>query len=483
MPTVPEPDAGMADVSDAYRAELVLSGLTYPSSVEFDDAGNLYIAEAGMVYGDLAAPARIFRVTPRGALTVIAEQLNAPVTDLLWYGGSLYISHCGKISAWRDGKMVDIVTGLPSLGDHQNNQLVAGPDGKLYVGQGTVTNAGVVGLDNFMNLWLQRYPDLHDVPPQTIRLTSAAFTTVNPFMLGNAQASKTATTAPYQPFGQGTPPDRQIQGTLKSNGTILRLDPQGGSLEVFAWGLRNPFGLVWLPDGRLLASDDGYDERGSRPVANALDVVWHVKQGAWYGFPDYSGGVPLTDARFKPRVGPQPEFLLQDHPPVEKPLAVFPPHMGVAKMALCGSDAFGAKGQVFVAAVGDIRPMSGALSTKEEQASIVRHAGFQVLHLDPASGRFETFFRAKPDALGPPPFEYVATAGPKRPVDVLFSPDGGTLYIADLGVLFVTTTAVPMPIPRERTGAIWRVTRQGAKPFGPPAGMKLQPTAKAPGTP
>ncbi len=60
--------------------------------------------------------------------------------------GELYISHKGIVSIVEEDKTLrDIVTDLPSLGDHQNNNIVLGPDGKIYMGQGTTTNSGVVG--------------------------------------------------------------------------------------------------------------------------------------------------------------------------------------------------------------------------------------------------------------------------------------------------------------------------------------------------
>ena len=51
-PTIPPPDPYAADVPPGYRVEIVASGLTFPSSVEFDDSGTMYIAEAGYVCGD-----------------------------------------------------------------------------------------------------------------------------------------------------------------------------------------------------------------------------------------------------------------------------------------------------------------------------------------------------------------------------------------------------------------------------------------------
>lgn len=76
LPRIPPPDAAAAQVPPGYRVEVVVQDLTYPSSVEFDGAGNLYVAEAGYSYGDLVAPARILRVAPDGGMAYVADQLN-----------------------------------------------------------------------------------------------------------------------------------------------------------------------------------------------------------------------------------------------------------------------------------------------------------------------------------------------------------------------------------------------------------------------
>lgn len=132
--------------------------LEYPISVDFDDTGNMYIAEAGFAYGDPVAPARILRISPTGHMAIVVEQLGGPINDLLWHQGRLFISHFGKISALeRDGAVRDLVTDLPVAFGHQNNQMSVGPDGKIYFGLGTITNSGVVGLDEaypFMSLLL-----------------------------------------------------------------------------------------------------------------------------------------------------------------------------------------------------------------------------------------------------------------------------------------------------------------------------------------
>jgi len=459
LPKIPAPDVKAVQVPDGFSAQLVTADLVYPTGITFDDKGTLYIAEAGFSYGDPVAAARVTRrvpIAPSGyRIEVVADQLNGPVTDILWHQGRLYISHRGKVSVVEQGKLRDLVTGLPSLGDHHNNQLAVGPDGKIYFGQGTATNAGVVGVDNFLFGWLQKFPDVHDVPGRDITLRPRTFETPNPIALLTDKGDKKVRTMAFQAFGKakehgaGAEDEAvKVKGQVKANGTILRMNADGSALEVYAWGLRNPFGVRWGPDNKLYVTDAGYDERGSRPIANAPDCLWVIKQGAWYGFPDFVGGVPVTDGRFKSARGPAPEFLLKDHPEVEKPMLTLPPHTGGAGFDFSRSPLFGS-GMVYVALMGDMTPATGEPN---------KHPGPGVVRLDPKTLKMEPFFGTRTTALGPKGLEYVATAGLKRPVNVRFSPQGDALYVVDFGAETVVPSAVgPVPQPFPGTGAIWRI--------------------------
>ena len=72
MPKIPEPDAAAAQVPAGYKVEVFMKDLIWPSSIDFDESGNVYVSMAGYVYGDPSAPAQILRITPNGQITLYA---------------------------------------------------------------------------------------------------------------------------------------------------------------------------------------------------------------------------------------------------------------------------------------------------------------------------------------------------------------------------------------------------------------------------
>lgn len=121
-----------------------------------------------------------------------------------------------------------------------------------------------------------------------------------------------------------TGPGERVKGNIAASGSILRANPDGSCLELVAWGLRNPFRLRFDRYNRLFSTNHGMDVRGSRPVDNSPDEFQLVRPGMWYGWPDYTGGLPVTLPAFKPESGLQPTFILAQHPMIPpKPIANF----------------------------------------------------------------------------------------------------------------------------------------------------------------
>lgn len=81
-------------LEEGYRLEPVAIGLTYPTSITFDDCGNLYVGEAGFSYGPAksAGQGRILRLNSDGSVSEIASGFRGQMTGMTWYQEAFYVA-------------------------------------------------------------------------------------------------------------------------------------------------------------------------------------------------------------------------------------------------------------------------------------------------------------------------------------------------------------------------------------------------------
>lgn len=441
-------------IAEGYFIEPVATGLNLPVCVTFDDQGQVYVVEAGYSYGELWQTPRLVRVEPTGQTVEIARGGgNGPWTGAVWQKGQFYLAEGGvreggkilRISG--DGRITPLVENLPTRGDHHTNGPVVDKDGTIYFATGTYTNSGVVGPDNAKMGWLPRFPSAHDIPGQDITLAGENYQSSNP--LENSAMPPTVTTGAFVPFGTATTKGQVIRGQVPCNGGVFKIKPDGGTVELVAWGLRNPFWMAFNPDGKLYASDNGYDERGSRQVYGSADHLWEIRPGAWYGWPDFDGGRPLDSHYYEQEGKVRPKFLLAKHPGTPpKPVVSFAVHSGSHGFDFCRNPAFAPQGEVFMAQFGDMAAMVG---------KVLAPVGFKVVRADLKTGVIHDFAVNKGPLNGPASF--LKAKGLERPVSVRFNLKGDALYVVDFGVMMVHKGVGAKPVPN--TGVLWRITRSG----------------------
>ena len=434
-----------------YRIEAVASGLTFPTGVTFDASGVPYVVEAGYAYGEVWTTPRLLRMDGGSGKEIASGGRNGPWTGVAFGHGAFFVAEGGELEGGRilrilpNGETTALIEGLPSKGDHHTNGPAIGPDGKIYFAQGTATNSAVVGEDNYKFGWLKRFPDFHDVPCRDVELTGVNFESADP----TGRKSGKVNTGPFLPFGTPATAGQHIKARLPCNGAIFRIDAEGGSPELVADGLRNPFGLAFAPDGRLFATENGYDDRGSRPVWGVGDVLWQITPGKWYGWPDFAEGRPITLEDFKPPHKKRLTNLLSGHvmtPP--KPTAIMGVHASANGFDFSRSNAFGYAGQAFIAEFGDQAPTVG---------KSLHPVGFRVIRVDISNGRIEDFAVNKGKRNGPA--SKIGGAGFERPVAVRFSPSGDALYVVDFGVMLQSKKG---SFPQRGTGVLWRITKSNS---------------------
>nr|MBO2507920.1 hypothetical protein [Bacillota bacterium] len=487
----PDPPLWTGDITlePGYTIEAVAAGLTFPSDLTFDDRGRLYVAEAGVdlgggcVAGVVPRAAeggggsagrgscrgggsgRILRVEEDGSLVEVAAGFEPPLAALTWHDGAFYVAE-GRdpariVRVWLDRgagspRRETVVDGLRAGGDHGISQIAFGPDGKMYFAVGSATNAGVVGIDNqYHTRWLAERPDFRDVPARDLVLRGLNFPSVDP---REVNPLSEVLTGPFLPFGQACRPDQRIRGDAPANGVLYEAGPDGGGLTVFLDGVRHVTGLGFSPDGRLYFTEQGFELRGSRPIAG-VDALWEAVRGGWYGFPDYSGGVPVIHPRFRVKGYPPPDFVLSDHPPLAtQPAVVFQHGSGPTKFDFSPGGAFGYPGWIFVPLFGPRwwEPAStspggpggaaGSGDARDGRGNGGPAPGFRLVRVNVDTGRCADLLVINRPAAG--------GDGPWRPAAVRFTPDGSALYLLDYGpVLFRGGTAVSAAA----GGALWRI--------------------------
>ena len=126
--------AAAIHVPHGYHVSVYATGLHHPTAIAFGPDGRLYVAQDTGQVVSVRSGSRAGRPFARG--------LTVPL-GLLWRGRTLYVSESGKVEALRagGGRRV-VVRGLP-YGRHQQDTIVAGPDGRLYLGSGSTCDACV----------------------------------------------------------------------------------------------------------------------------------------------------------------------------------------------------------------------------------------------------------------------------------------------------------------------------------------------------
>lgn len=419
-------------VPDGYRAVRVVNGLNFPSAFTWDAGGTLYILESHTVPVPTLKP-KIVRVARDGRIDrVQLTGADAPNGDtaigLLFHDGWLYFSHEQKDGTFNvdrvrpEGGNVDVVVrGVPVTGDHDVNHLLFDKDGTLYFGVGSATNSGVVAADDPVNQkWLARHPETHDLPCRDLVLTGRTFT------------DKGGATGAYQPYKQSGA--RTIAAAPMCTSAIYRMRP-GGKPELVAWGFRNPVALAFDRDGNLVVGMQGADMRSTRPIKGDPDSVLRVREGVWYGWPDFTADLrPLPD----PVIDRANSNLAS--PDIALLVAATKPHAAISGMTAM------ADGSLLLAEMGDFKPM-----TDPDKSD---HAGFQVERVDP-SGAIAPYLRNRNSGDALPASTLDLRNAFERPVDVRIGPDGN-VYVLDFGA-FVTAGGAPKAFPK--TGKLFVIER------------------------
>ena len=266
---------GVAGQPEFERGTLNLA-IQEPTSLAFGPDGRLYVAsETQIVALTLDAGTNAILATEQiatGLEGVLGIAFDPAATTLALYASrqepEATPGYQGAVSVFTDPtwERTEVITGLPSsapLLNHLTNGLAFDAAGRLFIAQGSNTDAGIPDPPGVELYW----------PESPL---SAAI------LVADIHAPGFDGTLTYDPPGE--PVDHNV-------------DLVSGDVAVYAPGLRNAYDLVLHSNGHIYATENGAlgqsmslsctEDGGNSSTADELNLI---EEGNYYGFPNRNRG-------------------------------------------------------------------------------------------------------------------------------------------------------------------------------------------------
>ncbi|MGL5151505.1 MAG: hypothetical protein ACRC7N_13140 [Clostridium sp.] len=215
----------------------------------------------------------VIEVDQSGREKIVFKNKESVIEDIEGLDNYLYILANDKIIKYSlsDNKSEEIIKDIPSKGSLLERKLLLIED-KLYLSISSTTNDGISNEDN----------KAYDVPPYEI-------------ILGEGVKSNLA---PFRHYGIGGKIGEKIKGEHIGNNSVYSIDLKSNEKKLVATGIKKVVGWDYNSKNKVYIAVQGINDGGIRKVVRDRDYIYELENDTDYGFPDFSGGDPITSPRF-----------------------------------------------------------------------------------------------------------------------------------------------------------------------------------------
>ncbi|AOR24212.1 hypothetical protein [Clostridium taeniosporum] len=172
-----------------------------------------------------------------------------------------------------------ILKGIPTKGEYLDRNLII-KDSNLFLSIGAATNSGIAESNGESDF--SKIP--YDKSPINITL--------------NGENYGEEKTGAYMPYSNSSIRGQKITADKFGNASIIKVDLKTNKTSLYACGIRNITGWDLDSNNNLIAIVGGMEDKGLRGVKRDFDYLYKINEGNWYGWPDFSGGDPISSPRF-----------------------------------------------------------------------------------------------------------------------------------------------------------------------------------------
>lgn len=245
------------------KIELFIKGCEGAVAISEGEKDELYIA-----YNS-----EIVKVDSQNKIKRVLKDYSLNIDDLIYKDGIIYIlSNENLISIDKEGNKKILKDNLLYKGENIDRNLLI-KENSLLISIGAATNSGIAEKDG-----------IKDISPINLQLNNINYGKIK--------------TGAFKNYGEFTKENEVIVGEDIGNASIIEFNIQSLETTLFASGIRNIESYDINSKGEIYGIVGGIENKGERAVIRDSDYVYNIKKGLWYGWPDFSGGNPISSPRF-----------------------------------------------------------------------------------------------------------------------------------------------------------------------------------------
>lgn len=231
-------------------------------AIAADDNKNIYIA-----YRDWLKV-----IDSEGKEKILFKNKELNIEDIVYYENKIIYISGDKLQEYslETSLVKTLYSGIIKGGNEIERKIVLKND-IIYLSIGGATNSGISQGEEF------------DLTPIDATLTGVNY----------------KDTGAFKGAGITSYPGEKISKVSFGNGAIYYIDLKNNKVNLYSSGIRGVTGFDFNSKDEIMAIFSGMKSQGLRPVNRDKDYIYKVEKNKWYGWPDYSGGDPISSPRFK----------------------------------------------------------------------------------------------------------------------------------------------------------------------------------------
>lgn len=268
-------------IKEGIESSLLLKGCEGATAITSGENLDIYISFKN----------EIVRIDKNTKINKVYKDSSFNIQDIAYKDGNLYVLSDGSFILIDPNENIKVLrSNLPYGENIYRNLLVK--DDSILISIGSKTNSGIA-----------KEGEEKDISPINLILNGVNYGEKN--------------TGAFKDYAVKSNKDEKILGEEIGTSSIVEFNIKNNEFSLFASGIKNVKGYDINSEGEVIATVGGIEEGGERGVVRDTDYIYKITKGLWYGWPDFSGGDPISSQRFtndkrvKPLIKNPPEKIGQ----------------------------------------------------------------------------------------------------------------------------------------------------------------------------